>query len=236
MCLTEPTELAISNNAKSSAPTSDVEAHAASSGTELASETSELDSDMEQGQMIDKYVQLQTRLYRIDPKFVTPAPGKASKERNNRPTAKSVQDSASTRKLARTQAKVAKLCSDILFDKQLADLHWAPKYVELCREDATRRRFGIQDLDCGGVAKQPNADTRGKPDTEDADMMLGDLFTSLPDNPGSPTNDHTMLSNLDGGGPIEMRNFGTWSGMSPRRVLEEACKARQVQLRCLGIC
>lgn len=62
-------------------------------------------------------------------------------------------------------------------------------------------------------------------DDTDNDGAFGDLFAS------TTTNDDQRHSLPDGGSTlvengVKIRDFGQYKGISPRRVLEEACRAR----------
>ena len=61
---------------------------------------------------------------------------------------------------------------------------------------------------------------------EDEDAGLADMFSSLPvtevDQSG---NSNTVVNNSDGS-KLVIRDFDKWAGVSPLRVLEEACRSR----------
>jgi ATP-dependent RNA helicase DHX29 len=63
----------------------------------------------------------------------------------------------------------------------------------------------------------------------DDDAALADLFASLPVNEVDPvTGKSCTVVNGKDGVKIVISDFGKWPGISPTRVLEEACKARLV--------
>jgi ATP-dependent RNA helicase DHX29 len=64
-------------------------------------------------------------------------------------------------------------------------------------------------------------------DSSDDDAALADLFASLPVNEVDPiTGKSTTVVNSSNGVKVTIRDFGKWTGVSPTRVLEEACRAR----------
>ena len=80
-------------------------------------------------------------------------------------------------------------------------------------------------------APQEAASTRDlseREDVHDSVSAVGDFFSSLPD---PETNEETGASSMTittNGEAVAIRDFGAWTGMNPRRVFEEACKARSV--------
>ena len=66
-------------------------------------------------------------------------------------------------------------------------------------------------------------------DNADEDESLSDLFASLPVQETDPTTGKTAnVINTSDGVKIYIRDFGKWTGVSPMRALEEACRSRLV--------
>ena len=64
-------------------------------------------------------------------------------------------------------------------------------------------------------------------DDSDDDAAVAELFASLPVTEVDPiTGKSNVVVNSSDGTKVTIRDFGKTIGMSPRRVLEEACKAR----------
>lgn len=193
-----------------------------SADNETPEECSDLNSDLEPDQMIDKYVNLKRRLHDIDPQLVTDGGGSARKSKGRQKTTDTSHLSPSNRRAFRIRRQIEKLESDILFDKQKADTLWASIHIDLKQRDAERKRLGMDNVTTMQARELEKTDTVD-PSIEDPEVMLGEMFASLPD-------PETAMIREDGARnettDIQMRRFNTWTGVSPRRVLEEACKAR----------
>lgn len=196
------------------------------------SSQSDSDSDMEPEQMITKFLALQSRLYLIDPE-IADSRSKQRKSKGKSQNASLCIDRSSSQKVASAARKIAKIKSDILFDEVEAERRWEDTRIQLSRDVAERRRLDIEHgkqvyqavtMDPHSEEKLP---TNSMSEDEGSDVMLGELFSSLPD---STTDRGTGVSTMNvpdsSGVPIQVREFGKWSGISPRRVLVEACKAR----------
>ena len=188
---------------------------------------SEFDSDWEPEEMTKKFVEWQTRRFRMvpeNPEYV----GKSGKlqERQN------WKADTVSRRLARLDARIARMKSDILFDLDEAEQRWAAARIALAREAADRKKLGIDTMIENTVEKPAKEKPRSAMEEvgEEA-MMLGELFANLPeinDVDGGNMN----VTNSSGLG-VAVRNFGKWKGMNPRRILEECCRARYLRLHVL---
>lgn len=140
--------------------------------------------------------------------------------------------------MSKLNEKVGKLRRDPLFDGYEAESAWNGIYIELqatqqqlMREAAARRR----------KEKDPSAQKSKDPDSEPgkapvddneadegADGLLGEMFggaeEALPPEQGQESG-------------IRLMDFGKWTGLSPRKLLDEVCKThdskRRIQLRVL---
>ena len=144
--------------------------------------------------------------------------------------------------IAKLEAKLRKIEADPLFDKFLAEEQWRAKRIILERQIAIEKKQST-----GGQAKEPSteiprealeqdgevneeaaliaAEVLGELDDED-DGIEG-LFASLPQTEADPeTGQMRTVVNSPNGSKIVLEDFGKWSGVSPRRVLEEACRSR----------
>ena len=177
---------------------------------------SSLDSDLEPDEMIKKYVEWQTHRYRMcsQDAELTDKSGMLQKGPNGatKPT---------SRKVARLDSKIAQMKSDVLFDVHEAEFQWSVAHVALKREDADRRKLGLT-LAVGKQDKPAPQDVAK--DVDEEDTMLGELFSSLPET--NNMGDGSMTVTNAAGLAITTRNFGEWTGMAPRRILEESCRAR----------
>ena len=134
--------------------------------------------------------------------------------------------------------RLKKFESDILFDRDEADEQWLTKRIELIKEAAAREKLGIADQPAistnntlGTADEDPkSADSTHGADSahaDDATMDLTDFFAALPE---SKVDDETgrrgIMSKTIDGNAIEVRSFGKWPGIGPRRIFEETCRAR----------
>ena len=226
----EPVSLTIQNNDRQSILSSYANADA---NSPLFSQ-SDSDSDLEPETLIQKYLVLQTRLHALVPPPVTSSK-RATTDRSLDP--QNFDDgtkSRMSRSISRLTSRLNRIRADVLFDIDEADLQWRMLQIDVARESAERRKLGVSDevkvsQQNAGVSLRDN-DNRCADETEsdDTDEMLGEFFTSLP---STDVTDTGKLSTIDSSGKtIEVRDFGRWTGMNPRRVLEEAVRSRSVHL------
>ena len=215
---------------ESQAAVSDVDT--ANSSPQVASEhESDLESDMEPDEMVRKYISLQTRRFHLSP-HDSQQQDKRLRKGNRQPTI-----GQASGKTALLDARLAKIRSDILFDQDEAEMQWATIKIELAREAAERKRLDIaKDFEAGHKGSDSRKEDPRQLDPqsaasedEDGGVMLGELFSSLPNTITDADGGPGHLSITDSAGTsIKVMDFGKWNGMSPRRVLEEACRARYV--------
>ena len=200
-----------------------------------------------------EYVELQTKLYSIAPELFDRPKAKArpssSLSEEEDPQVLKIQ-----RKIAKIEADVLfdRQEAESLWEEKLIQLrregaifgHPAvrekKKKKEEEEEEASEQRDESEKRDISDSQsnagdddarldnKQDNAPTDTTTDNGDdnADLMLGDMF----DETETPILDAVREAGLENrepeNSPITLRDFGKWTGLSPRRVLEEACKAR----------
>lgn len=194
------------------------------------SSASDSDSDIEPDQLIARYLELQSRLHEISPESTEiNAPRRRGKSKHL--VSNNNLEPASKRKIERLTGKVNKIKSDLLFDEDKANLRWAEIRIDLAQEAADRKRLGIGS-DGERQEARPTVRTNSnlaesKDGDDDTDSILGGFFSSLPDTATDPATGLSIMSIASQeGNNVEIRDFGKWTGLSPRRVLEEACKAR----------
>lgn len=175
--------------------------------------------------MTPKYLELQTRLYELRPElFDQPKKGKKGSRKS---TATDSQDPQA----AKVQRKIASIENDVLFDRHEAEYRWREKLDDLRKEAAFARRTEPEEKAPAEevTEKEQSEEKKAELDGdaapldgigEDADL-LGDMFGSE-----EPTMELGVITEELNKAAIEIRDFGKWSGLSPRRVLEETCKAR----------
>jgi ATP-dependent RNA helicase DHX29 len=127
--------------------------------------------------------------------------------------------------------------SDALFDEDQAEAQWPSRRNQIAQAQAEKRQRNGTQLDVLRAQKEtvnvqppesaePEVPTAAaspsaSQDEEDTDM-LGEMFSAVPD--PSPTvqaapNDADSVN-------VTLRDFGKTSGVSPRKVLEEAVRSR----------
>lgn len=188
-------------------------------------ESDDIDECVEPETLIKKYISLQSRILQLQPDFSLHQ-HKNSKFRQNQLNIHPIP------KVARLLAKVHKIQSDVLFDEDEASLLWMSVRNQYARESAERKKYELDkkiQVESAAAVKSSSRDASvdGRGDEDEPFDIMGDLFSSLPEITSDPTTGASSLVGRDlGGHTITIRDFGKWSGINPRRVLEEACKAR----------
>ncbi|KAL3473615.1 P-loop containing nucleoside triphosphate hydrolase protein [Aspergillus californicus] len=169
----------------------------------------ESDSSLDPDTLVPKYLDLQTQLYNIQPDiFDQPKKGKKGR-------GPAVANDPQVLKL---QRKISSIENDVLFDRKEAEYYWKEKLDELRKEAAIfRRADGPKE-----AVDQKEPEPAGVPPLDDeAGDLLGDMFQAE-----EPTLELGVITEELNKASMPVRDFGKWTGLSPRRVLEEACKAR----------
>ncbi|KAL8989602.1 MAG: hypothetical protein Q9177_001545 [Variospora cf. flavescens] len=199
---------------------------------------SDTESDVDPDAMTDRYVDLQISLYELETEQRIPGPHVLSKT-ESRPEINWTESSRS--QLVKISSRLKRLKSDILFDQYDADRKWAEKRNELAKAAAQRRKLQLNEEKQSGSADSrrknangaatlgPTHEAHDEPQDDIGVEALGDFFSGLPniDSPHVTDSDIPNSSNL----PLYVRDFGTWNGMSPTRLLSDACKARDSSSR-----
>lgn len=182
------------------------------------------DSELEPDTLVPKYLELQTKLYGLDPDlFDKPKKGKKSGSGN-------APNDSGDPQAAKLQRKIFGIETDVLFDRQDAMLQWREKLDELRKEAAFFRQNQREEkkpAEEQEKEEEPKPETEPEPgnddllgDNENADV-LGDMFGG--EEPALETG--VILDELNKA-TMHVRDFGKSTGLSPRRVLEETCKSR----------
>ncbi|KAL2872276.1 putative ATP dependent RNA helicase [Aspergillus lucknowensis] len=170
------------------------------------------DSSLDPDTLVPKYLDLQTRLYNLRPEiFDKPKKGKKGRDPSG---------GADDPQVFKLQRKISAIENDVLFDRKEAEYFWREKLDDLRKEAAIFRRAETS-IEKGPVEKtDPESDTAAKLDDGEYDL-LGDMFQTE-----EPALEQGVITEELNKASIITRDFGKWTGLSPRRVLEEACKAR----------
>ncbi|OAL36050.1 hypothetical protein AYO20_04712 [Fonsecaea nubica] len=141
------------------------------------------------------------------------------------------------RRIAKLHRKLEQLHRDPLFDKQEAQTAWDTVFAELLitrqelmRATARKRREEKQatiqhNIDDDTANKGPVSEDDVLAAAEDEDALLGGMFGESEDPNAS---EHNQPASED---PIRLLEFGKWSGLSPKRLLDEVCKGRDSRCR-----
>lgn len=207
-----------------------------------SNQPSESDSDLEPDNLLPAWLSAKSKLYESNPGLAVVRSTKGRRSNGKRFISLSDKDP-----LAPLQDKllrrIRRIERDILFDQLEAERQWDDISKLLAQESAQRRKFGLDntrrdahtnhsndfsrdgdatlqsDTDSGASNQEPQ-------DTEE-DNLLGELFQNLPE---SSTDAETGITSMTVQEQechrLIIRDFGKWTGMSPRRILEDTCRAR----------
>lgn len=150
--------------------------------------------------------------------------------------------------IAKLEAKLNKIETDILFDKTMAEQTWKVERVILERRLAATKQVAqpatsgeaktseqpaeseSSDDDIAAEAERMAAEILAENDESDGD--IAGLFASLPQHEVDSTTGKTQtVINSPDGTKLVLRDFGKWTGVSPRRILEEACRSRDAAVK-----
>ncbi|CEJ92219.1 hypothetical protein VHEMI07880 [[Torrubiella] hemipterigena] len=160
------------------------------------------------------------------------------------PTKKSEKSPESDEK-AKLLAKLQKIENDVLFDKAAADFEWKSKRIELEKEFAMERNRQKAEtkpvVESQVIDEEPDDSVNAEAERIAAELLaevhdddggLGNLFDALPQSEVDPSTGatRTVMTSSDGV-KLTIRDFGKWSGVNPRRVLEESCRSRDSNVK-----
>ena len=186
---------------------------------EGAEQSSESDSDTDPEALTTKFLAFKKRLYDLRPELADSLQQKPSKRANQ-----TANRSDSDPRIAKLQRKIADIESDILFDRDEAEFQWVETQKLLAKQAAERKTLHLGDpiLQENRLRRVPPLATGSfDADTDGADL-LADLFSSADTGTCATKSQATNLDEK----VVTVRDFGKLSGLKPRRVLEDACKAR----------
>lgn len=214
------------------------------------------DEDFEPDDLIPSYLETMEKLFWLQrPRQST----KKSNGAKSWPasTSKSLPPDSESTDLeeAKLLAKIGRIEQDILFDKPLAEHLWRNRRIELEKEFASNARKAEQERELELEREREQDKERDRRDQatdsdEDDDVVkeakrmaaevlqddseddvLSDLFASLPVQETDATGKTTTVVNGADGVKVTIRDFGKWSGVSPTRALEEACRSRDSSVK-----
>ncbi|KAJ9659690.1 hypothetical protein H2201_007282 [Coniosporium apollinis] len=210
-------------------------------------EVTDLESDLEPDELLSKYLSIKSRLYAARPDLLA---DDASSKRRQKPKGPNMLPPSAplTPAIKTLQGQLRRIESDILFDEREAEEQWNARRNQIAQDKAARVKMQLpdvfQDKDPKLAIQQDtetatnmilkNAAALGDSlmqqdqDSEDA-ALFGGMFSAVP---GETDSTEEVLD--QGGGALDgvrIRDFGESTGMSPRRILEEACRSRDSAAR-----
>ncbi|OAR02589.1 hypothetical protein LLEC1_00327 [Akanthomyces lecanii] len=184
------------------------------------------DSDIEPDDLIPEYVTAKAKLWAL----------------SRNPTA----DSDNAIVVAKLEGKIQMIENDVLFDRPSADEQWRAKKIGMEQQLAATRKQMEADNEATVQMESSRLDDPRKDDiNEEAERIaaeilaqseelddLGGLFDSLPQDEVDPsTGKPQTVINAANGSRLILRDFGKWTGVGPRRILEEACRSRDATVK-----
>lgn len=190
---------------------------------------SDVDSDIETEELVSTYVSTKARLYKLRPELVEEDSSrkKPSKAPQSKPEYSLLPG------IRKLQEKLRRIESDTLFDGYEANLKWASERLQIVRDEPQYRNRGVTKTQHKIEFEKSNSNSAqlqsASPtlfedsDSSDDEVLLGDMFAVPNDTPRQEiVADGEKTRNPQ----VRLRDFGKFTGLSPRRVLEEACRAR----------
>lgn len=203
-----------------------------------SSESSDESDQDDPEAMIARFLDLQSRLYNLRPDLVDSLVGKRATRTRNRPLEREKRDDGLEPRIIKLLRKLDKLETDILFDKDEALRQWVGIRDQLAEDAAERKRLHLDNVNAqptNGRAvthasrSNPESEKTQEQADESGDDMLTGLFSTFTE---LSTDAKTSVTSIQPSIPndcvVTIRDFGKPTGLKPRRVFEEACKARLV--------
>lgn len=202
-----------------------------SSTANIDIDVSDLDSDLEPDELLQAWLKTKKKLYELSPATDDSPSKKGKGARKSDKSAPSLPKSKAEQLL---EKKLAKIESDVLFDQRDAEAYWSSIKIDLVREAAERRKLQLQHTseatatkaapesnDVNDEAEKIAQELLKESADDEGDFSLGGMFDSLPGvEQSGKVGEEGQSANL------VTRDFGKVTGVGPKRVLEEACKAR----------
>ncbi|KAF6786596.1 helicase associated domain-containing protein [Colletotrichum sojae] len=196
------------------------------------------DSDIEPDDLVPTYLETRSRLFELE-RVQQGKKGQAGDKTGG---------SSDENEIARLRAKIDRIEKDVLFDKLPAEQKWKTQKVMLEKQFAAAKKQLAQE----GASKElerevkepaatPNEDINDEAariaaeileeENDDDDDALANLFASLPMTEVDAAGKSNTVVIGANGVKITIREFGKWTGVTPMRALEEACRARDASVK-----
>lgn len=211
------------------------------------------DSDIEPDDLVPAYLDTKTRLFAIQrPQRDGPRKGsKGGKKSRSQLQPPQPSVASDDLEIPNLLAKLDRIEKDPLFDAGLARMQWESAQIVLERDYADEKKLKAE-IEASKVIKEQEKEEETSPSSDEADdgddeiakeakrvaaeilaendddedQGLADMFADLPTNEVDADGKTTTVLNNSDGTRVTIRDFGKWSGISPTRVLEEACRSR----------
>lgn len=218
------------------------------------------DSDIEPDDLVPSYLDTRTKLFELQrPQQDVSRKGRKPSQQLQLPTR--TGDQTDDMEVAKLLAKLDKIEKDPLFDAGLARMQWEPKRITLERDYAEKKKLDKSEMGPAPDVLEQNPPNEDKPqpndddddddeiareakkmaaeilaqNEEDEDEALVDLFSALPTNEVDANGNTSTVVNSSDGTKVTIRDFGKFTGVSPMRVLEEACRSRDSSVKLVYI-
>lgn len=200
------------------------------------------ESDIDPDDLLPEYLKTKAKLFKLQPpKSPAQINGNQVRTRVGGGALKAEQQSSNP-EVAKLEKRLQWIQNDVLFDQYIANQTWEKQRILLEKEAATERNAASgepseciphpaedpedSDDEVSREAARIGAEILNA-DASDDDAAIADLFASLPVTEVDPlTGKSSVVVNSNDGKKVTIRDFAKSAGISPRRVLEEACKAR----------
>lgn len=202
------------------------------------------DSDIDPDELLPVYLKTKAQLFHLQPPKQATLHSSGHRKRDRPVAPKEKTEKLPTDpEVAKLQRKVEKIEGDVLFDKYVADQQWENQRIQLERDAAAQRNAAagatperiphpaevLEESENDEATKEAAriaAEILENNDSDD-DAAVAELFASLPVTEVDPvTGKSNVVVNNTDGTKVTVRDFGKSVGVSPRRILEEACRAR----------
>ncbi|KAF2457555.1 helicase associated domain-containing protein [Lineolata rhizophorae] len=194
---------------------------------------SDVPSDAEPEDLLSIYLSTQSRLFSIDPSLTQLASNSKAKNSKSKKQQQPTSSKSTPLEAQKLVQRLEKVKRDMLFDKDEAERQWNDKRIAMLRSrkaDSPRKWSNDpfkttpkhSDSCTSPEDIEPDkSEQQESPSGEDAPDMLGGMFDSvlgLNDPPSHDTGNQPSI--------VTVRSFDHIGGVHPRRVLLDACRAR----------
>jgi ATP-dependent RNA helicase DHX29 len=186
----------------------------------------ESDNDIEPEELLARYLKVKTQLYEIQPDLFDP---KTAGIRPNTPE-KLSGTGLGVHKVAKLRRFLTKLESDVLFDRDEAARQWKAHMRTLAQMGVARKgkpKAAVPAIPATSQSDDHHGDPAfNLPETSENQDEPDDLFGAIFTDEEGDAAASGVNAGIEKNTTTILRDFGKWTGISPRRVLEDACKAR----------